>query len=63
MLNLKHILLELKCPLCLNHFVQSAKVSDLLALKPSQHTYYLSNEAKDHTGQRKKKKKKVGILL
>lgn len=62
MLNLKHILLELKCPLCLNHFVQSAKVSDLLALKPSQHTYYLSNEAKDHTGQRKKKKK-VGILL
>lgn len=29
MSNPKHVLLELKCPLCLNCFVESEKVSDL----------------------------------
>lgn len=63
MLNLKHILLELKCPLCLNHFVQSAKVSDLLALSQANILITCQMKLKITLGRGKKKKKKVGILL
>lgn len=50
MSNPKHVLLELKCPLCLNRFVESERflISLFLAVPTTEiilHLSFLSNEA------------------